>query len=276
VGSEAKATATQSSRWLAVRQAGTQLVGPVLEADELEQFLGAGDDIRLPAHSFVGVTDNPPGTVPGPQIGPGRDVLEDRHALEQRILLEHPGDAEMSPAMRWVPVMVRPLKAMVPPETLRVPSMRLSTVLLPAPLGPMSPMISPSSTDTLTLLTAANPPKCRERSLTSRIAMTVNASPGLSPAAMPVAPAVGGAVLSSVRILRARRQPVNCRGSPTSPMGMKIITMMAMPPMIIGWYCSRRRVFLGEEGEDGRTEQRPREIILASHYHVDQEVDGQW
>jgi hypothetical protein len=47
---------------------------------------------------------------------------------------------------------------------------RLNTVVLPAPLGPISVNTSPRRTSKLTPLTARTPPKCMDRSLTdSRI-----------------------------------------------------------------------------------------------------------
>ena len=59
------------------------------------------------------------------------------------------------------PLMSEPAKTMVPPFDGRAPVSRLNIVLLPAPLGPINPKISPALTSKLTLLTAIRPPKRR-------------------------------------------------------------------------------------------------------------------
>src|SRR5213594_3156978 len=55
-------------------------------------------------------------------------------------------------------VISRPWKKMRPPETRSAPLTRLKNVVLPAPFGPMSPTISPSSAANSTSLTATRPP----------------------------------------------------------------------------------------------------------------------
>ena len=57
----------------------------------------------------------------------------------------------------WVP------KRMVPELTASMPVMRLMSVVLPAPFGPISPVILPLGTCMLTSDTAATPPKCLDR-----------------------------------------------------------------------------------------------------------------
>src|SRR5690606_14784795 len=56
---------------------------------------------------------------------------------------------------------------MVPLSADVSPVMRLNRVVLPAPLGPMRPAISPSATDKLTLSTAFSPSKERLTPLSS-------------------------------------------------------------------------------------------------------------
>src|ERR687891_1182199 len=67
----------------------------------------------------------------------------------------------------------------------------LSTVVLPAPLGPMTDMISPRGTSKLTLVTACTPPNDLERSCSSRMAPVF--APGPTPLARPSAWAAGTA-----------------------------------------------------------------------------------
>src|SRR5712691_7081477 len=57
------------------------------------------------------------------------------------------------------PPISAPRKRTEPAFGLSAPAMRLKTVLLPEPLGPMRPRISPSATWNETLLTAVKPPK---------------------------------------------------------------------------------------------------------------------
>ena len=57
--------------------------------------------------------------------------------------------------------------------------MTLKRVVFPAPFGPMTPLISPSSTSISSSLIAANPPKFLLKLLTSNIAISAS-SPSLS------------------------------------------------------------------------------------------------
>ena len=63
--------------------------------------------------------------------------------------------------MRWVSqfVMSLPSKRTVPLSERWFPVMRLKTVVFPAPFGPMSPTMAPSSTSKETSFTAISPPK---------------------------------------------------------------------------------------------------------------------
>src|SRR3990172_1079068 len=63
-----------------------------------------------------------------------------------------------------------PLRKALPSEGFSWPVSRLNRVVLPAPLGPMIASLSLSSTSKVTSLTAASPPKCTDRSRTSRSA----------------------------------------------------------------------------------------------------------
>jgi hypothetical protein len=57
------------------------------------------------------------------------------------------------------PLMVLPLKVMVPPDGRMAPETMLKQVVLPAPFGPMRPTISPSSIWKERSSTAVRPPK---------------------------------------------------------------------------------------------------------------------
>src|SRR5437016_6880403 len=57
------------------------------------------------------------------------------------------------------PPISRPSKRIEPASGTRAPASTLKIVLLPEPLGPISPRISPGSTANDTLLTAVKPPK---------------------------------------------------------------------------------------------------------------------
>ena len=78
--------------------------------------------------------------------------------------------------------------------------MRLKSVVLPEPFGPISPVIVPAETVKEQSSTATTPPKCFDRPSTSRSALT-----GLRPSS--AAPArAGGAVLAASAHVRERRQ----------------------------------------------------------------------
>src|SRR5215813_6287905 len=66
--------------------------------------------------------------------------------------------------------MSSPSKTIEPRVGRKKPVKRLKQVVLPAPLGPIRPTISPLSTVRSTLLTAASPPKSRVSSRVSRSA----------------------------------------------------------------------------------------------------------
>src|SRR5262245_47102831 len=66
--------------------------------------------------------------------------------------------------------MLSPSKTIEPRVGRRKPLSKLKQVVLPAPLGPIKPTISPLSTVRSTLLTAASPPKSRVSPRVSRSA----------------------------------------------------------------------------------------------------------
>ena len=62
---------------------------------------------------------------------------------------------------------------MEPPVGRSMPAIRLKVVLLPEPLGPMRPRISPGLSSKDTWLTARNPPKRLDRPDTASIAQRI-------------------------------------------------------------------------------------------------------
>src|SRR5512133_149500 len=89
---------------------------------------------------------------------------------------------------------------MDPPSALYTPAIQLKSVVLPAPLGPMSPTISPSFTDRVTLSLATRPPNRLVRLTTSSSAISCIAPD----------PASGKHCPGSVRA-QARYPPFLCR-----------------------------------------------------------------
>ena len=99
-----------------------------------------------------------------PAVAAGEHVLEHGELLEEADVLEGPGDAERDDAVGEPFVMSLPSKRTVPLSERWLPVMRLKTVVLPAPFGPMSPTMVPSSTSKETSFTALSPPKDLVRS----------------------------------------------------------------------------------------------------------------
>src|SRR5690554_951317 len=83
-------------------------------------------------------------------------------------------------------VMSRPMYSTVPLVGWRSPATQLNRVDLPAPLGPMRPNTSPSSTSRLTSERAARPAKDLDRSRTR--SNTLDLPPALLPPARDLAP----------------------------------------------------------------------------------------
>jgi hypothetical protein len=75
--------------------------------------------------------------------------------------------------MRWgvLPCTSLPSNTTVPVSGILKPEMRSMAVLLPAPLGPINPVIWPSAALKEHSLTASTPPKCLHRPRTSRSAV---------------------------------------------------------------------------------------------------------
>jgi hypothetical protein len=76
------------------------------------------------------------------------------------------------------------LKRMVPEVGVRAPEMQLKQVVLPEPLGPMRPRISPCFTSKETAFSAVKPPNC----LVSRLIVSTRESArrGQGPAALAI------------------------------------------------------------------------------------------
>src|ERR1700730_2933099 len=64
--------------------------------------------------------------------------------------------------------MTAPASSTVPVSALSWPQMQLNSVVLPAPLGPTRPTLSPNSTSKVMWLTAAIPPNDLDTSSTTR------------------------------------------------------------------------------------------------------------
>ena len=118
-------------------------VGDEAEADALQHLARLGARVAR-----VGMA----------QEGADHDVVEHRHGLERQRHLEGAGDAEPGARLRRQPRDVAPSKYTVPEVGGRSPVRQLKKVDLPAPLGPIRPSISPSSTATDASSTALKAP----------------------------------------------------------------------------------------------------------------------
>jgi hypothetical protein len=96
-----------------------------------------------------------------------QDVVDDGLVLEDREVLEGAGNAKARQRMR------RELsKRIWPADGRNTALIRLKSVVLPAPFGPIRLQIWPASTLKLTSLTAVRPPKRLETPTISRSALT--------------------------------------------------------------------------------------------------------
>src|SRR5438876_12149838 len=103
------------------------------------------------------------------------------------------------------------------------PLRRLKQVVLPAPLGPISPTISPVSTVRLRLLTAASPPQRFERSRASSSGMCQATGLGVGADAV-----------------RRHRSPPSFAGNVIRPPGRnKIVDSMAIEKNIVSYGLPR-------------------------------------
>src|SRR6266851_4083510 len=127
---------------------------------------------------------------------------------------------------------------MVPAVGGRKPLRRLKQVVFPAPFGPMSPTISPSSTARSTRLTAASPPKYFVRFCASNNAIWVLRYPLGLPCIATCCPDVTGAGVGLGTLsVRRRERPVNLPGSVIKPPGRKrIVSSIVMEKKIVS-YC---------------------------------------
>src|SRR2546426_12454250 len=95
-------------------------------------------------------------------------VLEHGVLPEQRRGLERSRDTAPADLRRAKPDVRSPLKKTSPAVSGITPVMRLKTVLLPAPLGPIRPWIAPRVTVMEKSATASKPPNRRETPRSSR------------------------------------------------------------------------------------------------------------
>ena len=102
--------------------------------------------------------------------GAQADVVQDAQLLEQADILKGPGNPGGGDAV------AAPVADVLAPESesalalmRKTPVMRLKTVVLPAPLGPMSPTSSPGKISREKSVRAWRPPKLWERSVISRM-----------------------------------------------------------------------------------------------------------
>jgi hypothetical protein len=112
------------------------------EVDDLEGLTSAGIVCPLCPGGVEKVVDGPG---PAVHVEADEDILQDGGVHEQVGLLEGAGDPPAGDLVgRKTPVMSVPSKTTRPNVSMRVPVMRLKTVVFPAPLGPMRLRISPS------------------------------------------------------------------------------------------------------------------------------------
>jgi hypothetical protein len=97
----------------------------------------------------------------------GAQVLEHRQARERLDDLEGAGDAEAADAVGREAVDAPAGEGDRPVLGRALPAIRLKSVVLPAPLAPMMPTVSPASTANETPESAMSPPKRLPRSCTS-------------------------------------------------------------------------------------------------------------
>src|SRR5262249_34586395 len=101
---------------------------------------------------------------------------------------------------------------MSPPSGLSTPAMQWKSVVLPEPFGPISPTISPASTETSTPASAVSPPKCLVTPLTSSRLIDRRGGPRYGPP----------------------RPPTFGRASPGSPRGRSPPRLEKMPRRVSG------------------------------------------
>ena len=162
-GSVASARATSSRLRSGSVSAAGQLPALVEQIETPEHLMGAAHRRR-----GSGWRSSAPTTT----LSSTRERRERPHDLE--------GAADAAPAhlVGRQAVDARALKRDVPASGANTPAIRLNSVVLPAPLGPITAKIAPSGTAKLTSATARNPLKFFETSATSSSAPCQ--APGLS------------------------------------------------------------------------------------------------
>ena len=106
------------------------------------------------------------------------DVFQHAHADERTAQLEGARDAQLGDVVRRQAQQVLAVEHDAGARSGAMkPVSRLNRVVLPAPLGPRTPMISPRSTEKLTFFTACRPPKRLSRFLTSSKALIGSPAP---------------------------------------------------------------------------------------------------
>ena len=100
----------------------------------------------------------------------GLDVLADGQRLEQLHLLERAPEPVCARARRARDARRLPAIETVPAAGFSRPVQALNVVVLPAPLGPIRPVIRPAGASSVTRSTATRPPKRTSRSLMPRSA----------------------------------------------------------------------------------------------------------
>ena len=188
---------------------GDHLVRVRRETHPLHQLVGLG------GLGAVGLRGSDGGDPQAGRVGPlagDHQGLADGQRREQRGVLERPDQARPGPLLgggpREVGAVEHDLAAcpgVVNPATIS------KTVVLPAPLGPITPRISPRRTSKSTPSTATTPPKCRARSVTTRAGASARVS--TRPVRdQPVQPgAARAAARSAARRRRRAPRPGRCR-----------------------------------------------------------------
>ena len=131
------------------------------------------------------------------------------------------------------PARLAPSKTTRPPSARTRPVTTLKNVVLPAPLGPMSPMMPPRGTTRSTALSATTPPNAFVTPRTSRIAAPCPTGPlatrSRSQAGMASIRAGGGAS-GAAGSSRSSAPAIGCTRRPASPCGRSSITSTRPSP----------------------------------------------
>jgi len=124
------------------------------------------------------------------------------------------------------PVMTAPSKRASPPSAGSSPVTTLKSVVLPAPLGPMTDRSSPRPTPNEAPSTAARPPKNFVTPSTSSSGRPWSRVTGASAAA----DGVGARASAGAGVVAPRRKPRTRCTTPTMPLGENMTKAMKMTP----------------------------------------------